>query len=213
MLAEVNQLLERIGKIHTQMRPKRSFEGKMLTQSLHNLIKQMSSDLGKKVDLNYDDFHVNDIPHQYWLLVREVLVQLIRNAITHGIETTEERKENHKKEQGIIELGTYLDGDSFQLSLKDDGLGIQTEKLRERAIASGKWTPDEVNALEEAAIVDLIFESGISTANGVDMAAGRGVGMDSVRHRVESHKGRISIDSKPGEYTHFHISLPIPKEN
>ena len=213
MLTEVNELLEKIGNIHTQMRPKRSFEGKMLTDSLQNLIKQLGDDFGKKVTLDYSNFRINEIPHQYWLMVREVLVQLIRNAVTHGIETPEERLKTHKPEEGKISIKSMIKDDMFQLSLSDDGRGIQVEKLKERVHASGNWDTKELKDWKEEDLVNTIFTSGISTADAVDMAAGRGVGLDSVKDRIDSHKGTISLDFKQGKYTCFNICLPLPTDN
>jgi two-component system chemotaxis sensor kinase CheA len=133
--------------------------------------------------------------------------------VSHGIEKIEERQTLNKPEVGVIELATAKKEDNFELIFSDDGRGIQFDKLREKALASERWDANEINQWDEAKIADLIFESGISTADGVDKTSGRGVGMDSVRERVENQNGKITINSKPGEYTHFHIFLPLPTEN
>ena len=208
-LKQVNDLLDKIGKIHSQMRPKRGYEIKLLIDSLNNLIKQLSSDAGKKIRLNTRKFNGNIIPHQYWLLIKEILIQVIRNSIAHGIELPEERKKEKKSEEGKIELETAQKNNEIYLIIKDDGRGIQLNKLRQKARESNKWPADEVDRWDDDRVVNVLFESGISTSDKVDMSAGRGVGMDGVRDRVMNHKGKILVDFKEGKYTQFQIILPL----
>lgn len=212
-LGEVHNLLDRIGKIHQQMRPKRSYEGKLLLQSLNNLVNQLCKESGKKVVLKQDTFNVNQVPHQYWLMLKDILVQLVKNSVSHGIEEIEERKQSGKPEAGVIQLVSARKKDKFELVFSDDGRGLQLEKLKEKALASERWDAVEIDDWDADKLTSLIFESGISTADDVDMISGRGVGMDGVRDRIESHKGKILIDSKSGSYTRFHITLPLPTEN
>ena len=211
-LSQVNDLLDRIGQIHTQMRPKRSHETKMLIKSLNNLITQLSSDSGKKIKFVHTNFKGSSIPHEYWLITKDILIQLIRNSIAHGIESPKERISQNKTEEGCIELSTNKTDKEYQFILRDDGRGIQTDKLKEKALASDKWNKEEIQKWSDKEIIELLYESGISTAETIDMGAGRGVGMDGVRDRILSHQGTIEVNFEPGKYTEFLIALPIKQK-
>jgi glucokinase len=208
MLQEVHGLLDRISRIHIQMRPKRSYENKLLLQSLENLVEQLSEDQGKKINFSYNKFKAGDIPHQHQLLVKDILIQLIRNAVSHGIELPRERINKGKPESGLLELSTFKKEKSFGLRFKDDGRGIQVDKLRERAKASGRWTQEEISRWNTHKIVDTIYISGISTADKIDMLSGRGIGMDSVREKIENHGGTIGVHFETDKSCEFIITLP-----
>jgi ligand-binding sensor domain-containing protein/signal transduction histidine kinase len=208
-IKEVHGLLDRIHKLHTQMRPKRSYEQKMLLQSFINLTEQMGQDSGKNIQLNHDDFNINDIPHKNQLLVKEILIQLLRNAIAHGIELPEERENAGKSAQAKIEISTSRIKDSFIIRVRDDGRGLQIEKLRQRAKESGKWPEKEVNHWTTEQVINSIFVSGITTSDDITQISGRGVGMDLVKKELETHKGTIDIKFENGKYSEFKIKLPL----
>ena len=208
MLQEVHNLLDRISRIHLQMRPKRSFENKLLLKSLNNLIEQLSQDQEKKVKFIHDRFRGNDIPHQHQLLIKDILIQLIRNAISHGIENPEERLKLGKAECGSIEVTTFKSNSEFGFNFKDDGRGLRVEKLKERALQSGKWSKKEIDQWDLRHVIETIYTPGISTAEEIDMLSGRGVGMDSVKEKVESHGGSIDVKFEAGKYCEFIVALP-----
>jgi ligand-binding sensor domain-containing protein/signal transduction histidine kinase len=208
-LDEVNSLLERIGEIHQQMRPKRSYEFKEMIQAFKNLIKQLSEKDNKKIDLKYDNFRIEDIPYKDQLFIKDIIVQLIRNSVVHGVESIEERRAKHKPIPATIELTTHSDDIHYQLKIRDDGRGIQLQKLKERAIESGKWTRKEIERWDRDTLQNIIFEHGISTAEEIDLAAGRGIGLDIVKEKVLSRKGEIKINSKEGEFLAFEITVPL----
>jgi ligand-binding sensor domain-containing protein/signal transduction histidine kinase len=209
-LTEVNNLLERIGKIHQQMRPKRSYEYAMLIKSFKDLIDKLSKKANKKIILKHDKFKIEQIPHRDHLLVKEIIVQLIRNAVVHGVEPVEERRAQNKPATATIEISTSSDKKNYTIKIGDDGRGIQTAKLRERAKASRKWSDEEIVGWHDDQLKELIFEHGISTSDEVDIAAGRGVGMDLVKEKVQSHDGRIKVETEQGKFCQFEITLPRP---
>jgi ligand-binding sensor domain-containing protein/signal transduction histidine kinase len=210
-IKEVHGLLDRIHKLHTQMRPKRSYEQKMLLQSFINLTEQMSEDSGKNIRLKHNNFNINDIPHKNQLVVKEILIQLIRNAIAHGIELPEERKQAGKTASAKIEISTSRENSSFIVRVRDDGRGLQIEKLRERAIQSGKWSEKEVNRWTTEQVINSIFVSGITTSDDVTQISGRGVGMDLVKKELETHKGTIDIKFETGKFSEVEVKLPLEK--
>ena len=180
----------------------------MLLHSLENLINSFSSDLGKKIKFDYKNFKRDIIPERYHLLIKEVLIQLVRNSISHGIETPEERQKLQKPEFGVIEISTFTHNGSVGLKFRDDGRGLQLQKLKQRAIESGKWKPEEVDKWDNQQLADLIFASGITTSEKVDMVSGRGVGMDGVKHRLSEYKGQINVHFDPNKFCEFEILLP-----
>jgi Amt family ammonium transporter len=213
-LNEVNDLIGRMSKIHNQFRPKRSFENELLIKSLNNLVCQLSEDLGKEVSLNSDKFSAGDIPYNNRLLLKEIMIQLIRNSISHGIEDPIIRNKAGKKTSGVIEIETSKDKSFLKLRIRDDGKGLQIEELRQKAMESGKWSKEEVEKWSEARVADCIFEQGISTTSEVNLVSGRGVGMDIIKQRIKSHRGQIRVTFSKGQYCEFIIILPLnDKEN
>jgi ligand-binding sensor domain-containing protein/signal transduction histidine kinase len=206
---EVNNLLERISRFHTHFRPKRSYENQLLIQSIKNLIANISKEQGKEVKLVCEKFVSNDIPHQYKLLVKEILIQMIRNSISHGIEIPSERVKLNKTAQGVIDISTFLEDKSFGFRFKDDGQGLKIEKLRQKAKDSNKWEISEIEGWTEDQVAESIFISGISTSDKVDMAAGRGVGMDIIKKKIDNHQGKIKINFSEGQYCEFIVTLPL----
>jgi two-component system chemotaxis sensor kinase CheA len=94
------------------------------------------------------------------------------------------------------------------IRLRDNGRGIQLNKLREKALHSGRWDKEEIERWDNNKTAELIFTSGISTADNLDMTAGRGVGMDGVKHRIMEHHGEIRVHFAAGQYCEFEVTLP-----
>jgi ligand-binding sensor domain-containing protein/HPt (histidine-containing phosphotransfer) domain-containing protein len=207
-IEEMEKIIEKMGQVLTHKGGKKKTDARSLLLSLENLIKSFSSDLGKKIKFNYKKFKSQIIPSRYHLLVKEVLIQLIRNSISHGIEFPEERKRLKKPQYGKIEISTFKKNGSIGFRLRDDGRGIQIEKLRETALKTGKWKAEDINSWTNQQIAELIFKSGITTAKNVNMLAGRGVGMDGVVHRLQEYQGKINVHFAEGKYCEFEILLP-----
>jgi signal transduction histidine kinase len=213
ILKEVGNLVERLGKIHRNFRPKRSYENKVFITSLQNLVKSLSRDLNKEIEFINDDFEAGLIPYRYRLTARQVLVQLLRNSVYHGIETKEERVEAGKNIKGRIEISTFKNNGTFGFRLVDDGRGIQVKRLREKAVASGKWTEDEVKTWSDQKTAETIFHTGISTLDSANLVAGRGVGMDLVKEKIESIRGEIILNFLEGKNCEFIISIPLEQDD
>jgi len=137
------------------------------------------------------------------------LVHLLRNAFDHGIELPEIRQQLGKSEQGQIEITAYHKGSHTIIEVKDDGRGIQPELIRQRALERGWLTREQLSGLNEAELLELIFEPGFSTANQVTELSGRGVGLDVVRGQLRSLKGTVNLTSSPGLGTTFTLRLPF----
>ncbi len=135
----------------------------------------------------------------------EPLMHILRNAIDHGIETPEERRSKGKPEQGTIKLSAYHTGANVFLEIQDNGKGLNTNKILQKAIENGLIAPDA--ALSTKEIHDLIFHPGFSTASKITKISGRGIGMDVVKNKISDIQGDISIESEPGLGTLFTIKL------
>lgn len=150
-----------------------------------------------------------DVPVHYQGVVKNIAIQLIRNAVMHGIETTEERTASGKPTFGSLTLSfeQRLD-DSFQLSFVDDGRGLDAALLREAAVAKGIITADAAQKLPDRQAIKLIFKKGFSTATESNAEGGRGIGMALVRRYVAENGGRVGLASVLGSQTRFRITLP-----
>jgi two-component system chemotaxis sensor kinase CheA len=141
--------------------------------------------------------------------IAEPLTHLVRNAISHGIESPEERKKAGKPAQGTVRLNAYHHGNQVIVEVSDDGRGIDANKIRAKAIELGLTTPEEAARLTEAETLDFIFRPGFSTAEQVTEVSGRGVGMDVVQSVLHRLKASISLETRPGQGTTFRLKLPL----
>jgi len=139
--------------------------------------------------------------------ISDPLMHLIRNAMDHGIEMPDVREANGKSREGTVILDAYHDSGSIVISIKDDGGGLPSDKVRAKAIEKGLIS--EADILSDRDIYRLIFEPGFSTAEQVTNISGRGVGMDVVRSNIEALRGQVDVDSEPGHGSTFSIRLPL----
>ncbi|MDK2973917.1 MAG: two-component system, chemotaxis family, sensor kinase CheA [Methanofollis sp.] len=140
--------------------------------------------------------------------LNEPLLHLIRNAVDHGIELPAERKAAGKSEKGMLRLSAQRDRDNVLIRIEDDGAGIDYDKVRSKAVLRGLSTEEDVKALSEDDLIDILFNPGFSTADAITDISGRGVGLDVVRSAIESLKGSINVSSTQGKGTCFELVLP-----
>ena len=152
---------------------------------------------------------LEDVPGNYRRAVEKILGQLIHNAIRHGVETPADRVVQDKPEIGTVAVQFQRVGpDGYQLSVQDDGRGLDHDKIRAEAVRQGVLTADAAKAIDPRKLASLIFRPGFTTvADGA-----RGIGMDVVRDLVNKAGGRVGVATKPGEYTRFRITLPHEKK-
>ena len=144
-------------------------------------------------------------------MIRDILVQLVRNSIVHGIESSEDRLKKGKPEIGNILVSVGSKNNSFKMTFKDDGKGLDLKTLKDKLLSSKKWEKTEINKLNDHQIGEFIFEPGISTIKSTDINAGRGVGMDIIKKKVENAGGSITFDTETDLSTTFLIELPLKK--
>jgi signal transduction histidine kinase len=177
-----------------------------ITPPLDALAQRIATDAGKKVRLVTAG--LDDVPGDIRRTVRDVAIQLVRNAVVHGIEDAGTRRGLDKDETGLLQIQFKSCEQRFELVFQDDGCGIVPDRLREAAVRRGDLSPGEAQQLDTKASLALIFKPGFSTHDGNSRDAGRGVGLDFVLKAVHSIGGKISIATAPGKYTRFSIVLP-----
>jgi len=170
------------------------------------LVRDLSKQLDKEVDLIMIGENT-ELDKTVMEKIGDPLVHLVRNSLDHGLENAEERTANGKSSNGTITLNAYHHGGNIVIEVKDDGAGLNKERIRNKAIEKGLVGEDET--LSDAQIHDLIFQAGFSTADVVSDVSGRGVGMDVVRRNIAELNGTIDVTSKAGEGSTFSIRLPL----
>ena len=141
--------------------------------------------------------------------IGDPLMHLLRNSADHGLESAELRKERGKPEVGSIFLDAYQDGNNVVIEVRDDGNGIDTEAVKNKAIDRGVITPEQAELMNEKEIIDLLFNAGFSTAKTVSDVSGRGVGLDVVKSKIEALSGEVEVKTKLGEGSTWIIRLPL----
>src|SRR5229473_847063 len=177
-----------------------------LQERLYRVVRQTAKEVGKRANLDIKGTQV-ELDRSVLERITGPFEHLLRNAVTHGIETPDKRRAADKPEIGEIRLDLKQEGNEVQLSLSDDGGGLAIDRIREKAIEKGLIKLG--TTLSEAEIADFIFHAGFSTATEVTQVAGRGVGMDVVRSEVAALGGRVEMRFTRGQGTRFTIYLPL----
>jgi len=172
------------------------------------MVRDVSRQCGREVELAVSG-QDTDLDKGILDAIAEPLTHLVRNAISHGIESPEERRAAGKPTQGTVRLNAYHHGNQVIVEVSDDGRGIDAQKIRAKAIALGLTTPEEAARLTEAETLDFIFRPGFSTAEQVTEVSGRGVGMDVVQSVLHRLKASVSLETRPGQGTTFRLKLPL----
>ncbi len=141
--------------------------------------------------------------------LHDPLLHLLRNAFDHGIEFPDSRRQQGKTEEGQIEIRAYHRGSQTIIEVKDDGQGLNTERIGRRAVELGLLSAEQLSVIPHNQLVEFVFEPGFSTASQVSELSGRGVGLDVVRSQLRSLKGTITVTSSPRKGTTFTLRLPL----
>jgi len=177
-------------------------------QKLPRIIRDLASELGKDIEL---EMHGADteLDRQVLDLIKDPLTHMVRNSADHGLETPEQRREAKKPEKGTIRLSAYHEGGHIIIEIADDGRGLNTARIKQKAIEQGLASEPEIEKMTEAQIHKFIFAAGFSTAAAVTSVSGRGVGMDVVKTNIDQIGGTIDVKSVPGEGSSFTIKIPL----
>ncbi len=172
------------------------------------MVRDLQKKLGKKMEL-YMSGEETELDRTVVDQIGDPLMHLLRNSADHGLESAAVRKERGKPEVGSIFLDAYQDGNNVVIEVRDDGNGIDTKAVKNKAIERGVITPEQGEAMSEKEIIDLLFNAGFSTAKVVSDVSGRGVGLDVVKSMIESLSGEVEVKSRLGEGSTWTIRLPL----
>jgi two-component system chemotaxis sensor kinase CheA len=170
------------------------------------LVRDLSAELGKEAALVTSGGET-ELDKTVIERLGDPLVHIIRNSIDHGLESPDRRRSQGKPAEGTIELAAVHSGAHVLIRITDDGAGLDAEAIRTKAVDRGLLAPDET--ISDAELYQLIFAPGFSTAQTVTDVSGRGVGMDVVKRTIESLRGTIEVDSRPGQGTTVTLKLPL----
>jgi two-component system chemotaxis sensor kinase CheA len=197
----VSELQE--GVMKTRMQPVGNAWSK-----LPRIIRDLSMELGKKIDLVMKGKET-ELDKQVLEMIKDPLTHMVRNSGDHGIETPAERLAAGKEETGTIILNAYHEGGHIVIEISDDGKGLNTAKIKEKILANGLVSADELEEMQDHHIHQFIFNAGLSTAEKVTSVSGRGVGMDVVKTNIEKIGGSIELKSEEGKGSTFYIKIPL----
>ena len=170
--------------------------------------KEIAARQGKQVQLKSKTLTKTDIPAYLTKPVKEISIQLLRNAVVHGIETPSARHSAGKSDTGVIDLEVQHNGSDFMLVVQDDGQGIDYESIRNKLSTEGRFTAEEASQLSQGDLLKQLFSSGFSTKEHADEDGGRGVGLDIIKAKIKEYGGKLNVNSELGQMTRFVITLP-----
>jgi two-component system chemotaxis sensor kinase CheA len=177
-------------------------------QKLPRIVRDLAGELHKQIEL---EMHGADteLDRQVLDLIKDPLTHMVRNSADHGLETPAERAAAGKPEQGTIRLSAYHEGGHIIICIADNGRGLNTERIKAKAVSNGLVSEADLEKMTEAQIHKFIFAPGFSTAAAVTSVSGRGVGMDVVRTNIDQIGGTIDIKSVAGEGSSVTIKIPL----
>lgn len=179
-----------------------------ITGGFYRMVRDLARDMGKQVQLDVMGGAV-EIDKTVLEALKDPLMHLLRNAIDHGIESPQERQRAGKSPVGRIEMSVEQRGSEIILTVSDDGHGIDLQRVRKSVVRNRILSEVEAASLSDDELRGYIFHPGLSTSDQVTAVSGRGLGMDIVRDRVESLRGRVSIQSAPGQGTSTILNVPV----
>lgn len=172
------------------------------------MIRDLSKKLNKKMELHMTG-EETELDRTVIDEIGDPLQHLLRNSADHGLEDNDERIALGKEEVGNIYLDAYQDGNNVNIEVRDDGAGINVDKVRNKAIEKGTITAEQAENMTDKEIIDLLFRPSFSTAEKITDVSGRGVGLDVVKTKIEGLGGNIECKSVMGEGSSFIIRLPL----
>jgi len=199
-IADVNKKIE-TGEIQAA-------SNESLSNSLSRGLSKLVTEIGKEASLEFNDNGIS-IPERYKVSIKDISMQLFRNSLIHGIEDVNDRIGLGKPESAQIEIQINKSDNDLVISYKDDGRGLDVDKIRNKAIENNLLSEDDAEDLDNKSITKIIFNDGLSTAKEVDRNAGRGQGMSMIKSLIERYNGRYELDFEKGTRFNLEFTLPL----
>ncbi|MCR5514938.1 MAG: chemotaxis protein CheA [Lachnospira sp.] len=184
----------------------------MPIESVISKFPRMVRDLSKKLDKKMELYITGEDTELDRTVIDEIgdpIMHMIRNSADHGLEPTDVRIERGKPEVGTIALNAFQEGNNVVIEVKDDGNGIDTERVKAKAVEKGAITQEQADSMTEKEAIDLLFRPSFSTAEKITDVSGRGVGLDVVKSKIEALGGDVEVKSVFGQGSTFSIRLPL----
>ncbi len=211
-VADLNETIEQIDRISTDLQSVVMKVRMVPIEQVFNRFPRMVRDLAKELDKEVEFIIEGKETELDRTVIDEIgdpLVHLLRNALDHGLESSQERAAKGKARQGNVILRARHEGNNVYIEVEDDGAGINPERISRKAVEKGLISAKEAENLSKEDAIELLFTPGFSTAANVTDVSGRGVGLDVVKTKIESLNGEINVDSRLGLGTKFRIKLPL----
>jgi two-component system chemotaxis sensor kinase CheA len=197
-----------IDDLQKEVRDLRLLPLSLILDAFPRMTRDLARETGKEVDLALEGT-ATCLDKKILEEIREPLIHLVRNAVAHGVEPPAARARQGKKRQGTITIAARQESGRVVISVSDDGKGLDRKAIEQTAIRCGAATAEEMRSWRDEEVWELVFKSGFSTAPRLTEVAGRGVGLDAVRAKVESLKGIVALESRAGAGTTCVLTLPL----
>jgi Amt family ammonium transporter len=207
-ITAIYNLIEKMNSFYNNFNKKSEREGQLMIKAVDELLSRLTDDLEKEAELDASNFEQKLSFDGNFLIIKDIMVQLVRNAMAHGVEIPLKREQLGKPRRALITLSSEIDKNHLIIKLKDDGQGLDIDKIRQKAVGTNGWNEKELAAWPDEKIANLIFESGISTKDKANLSGGRGIGMGIVKQKLDEIGGSISIDFEKNKYTEFSLKIP-----
>ena len=211
-LAELTETLEQMDRVTTDLQnivmKVRMVPVSQVFNRFPRMVRDVTKELNKEINLTIEG-EETELDRTVIDEIGDPIMHLLRNSLDHGVEMPDEREAKGKPRTGEVALIARHEGNNVVIMVTDDGKGINPDVIRKKAVEKGMMTQDEVNKLDDADAVRIIFLPGFSTADKISDISGRGVGMDVVRSKIESLSGHVDVETKVDEGSVFKIKLPL----
>jgi two-component system chemotaxis sensor kinase CheA len=209
---DMNLIVEQFAKLTNSLQSRvlktRMVPIRTIFNQFNRVVRDLSMKESKEIDLIVRG-EETELDKKVIDVIGDPLTHLIRNAVDHGIETPAERKAKGKSDHGTIYLSAAQTGNHIVISIRDDGRGLDMNKIRNKAVSSGLVKKDAADQLPDSEILNVIFKPGFSTADRVSAVSGRGIGLDVVNNVINSMNGSVQIETNPDQGSEFIIHLPL----
>lgn len=178
---------------------------------LQKFVHDIAQRENKQATLSVQGFEKAQLDHQQWQPIQDILVQILRNAVVHGIEPQAVRQQRQKSAVGALRLSFSEDQNFYHLTAEDDGNGINFDAIRQKAVAQGQYSAEQVAKLSRSQLLNVMMSDGFSTLDHASEDAGKGVGMGIIKDSVRRMGGKMNVASAFEQYTRFTFSFPKNK--
>lgn len=208
LLKEIHAVANKINSFHEGFISQNSNPGDLIVKAIENTLKNNNGTAETHIEFDHSSYDSKHFGASDFIFLRDIVVQLTRNTIAHGLREEGKNIKKGKDYTPAISLRSAKQNEKLVLEFEDNGKGLQLEKIREKAIANNACSESDLAKMNEEQLASLIFETGISTSEETNLVAGRGVGMNLIKQKIEEHGGSIKVNSKVGENCRFTLTIP-----